>query len=390
MKAHPRKAMMSPRHWLATRKRRQVLLQVVVLLGLVLLAALLLRNLLQNLQAAGVGIDFSFLLNESGFDVNESLIPYSSKDSYLAALTVGLLNTLQLTLVCLVCSTAIGLAIELVRHSEIRLLRVFCRLYVDSMRNLPKLLILLAIYVILVMNLPVARNALSLFDMVFLTNRGLNLPTLDLHAPRLDSPLTVGLVGFLAVAVGTLRFLLRRQLIGSFPGVVLPSFLFLGGAGILTGAIAVDVPQFSGFNFRGGAAVSLQFFSLAVALSLYHGAQIAEVVRAGFQAVARGQDEAGQSLGLGRLQIFWLVVLPQALRVMIPPLTNQYLNLLKNTSIGLAVGYSDLVSVMNTSINQTFRPVELMLVTMSVYLLVGVVASASLNLFNRRMQLRGG
>ncbi|WP_445682286.1 ABC transporter permease subunit [Radicibacter daui] len=337
-----------------------------------------------------MAVDFSFLLNESGFDVNESLIPYSSKDTYLAALTVGLLNTLHLTVVCVICASAIGLAIEWIRHSEIKLLRLYCRLYIDSMRNLPKLLILLAIYVLLVMDLPVARNALSFFDVAYLSNRGLNLPALTLHKPHIDDPALATSAALYSGAVLFFWFLLRHCLVSRFLRLALPVCLLVAGLAFITGMIRVDLPRFSGFNFRGGSAISLQFFSLAVALSLYHGAQIAEVVRAGFKAVPNGQDEAGRALGLGRLQIFWLVVLPQALRVMIPPLTNQYLNLLKNTSIGLAVGYSDLVSVMNTSINQTFRPVELMLVTMSVYLVVGILASACLNVFNRRMQLKGG
>ena len=373
---------------LATRKARQNALQAVVLTALALLVWMFLSNLIENLSADGARIDFSFLLNESGFDVNETLIAYDAGSSYLSALLVGALNTVHLTLVGLVCSTAIGVMVGLLQLGDIKILRILCRLYVDSMRNLPKLLILLAVYVLLVLELPVAREAISFFDLAFLSNRGLNFPAVEIDYGLLTEPRTLLAAALFLLAFSLAWLAVRRLIKGIFLRRFLPILFLVAGLILTTGVVGFDIPEFAGFNFEGGSVVSIPFLSLAVALSVYHGAQVAEVVRSGIQSVPKGQVEAGRALGLTPSQISWLIVLPLALRVMIPPLTNQYLNLLKNTSIGLAVGYSDLVSIMNTSINQTFRPVELMLVTMTVYLVIGIAASVALNVFNRRVQLR--
>jgi len=373
---------------LATRKARRAVLQAGAVAGLAGLFALLLANLLQNLDAEGHGISFAFLLSESGFDVNESAIPYDAGSSYLMAFVVGLLNTLHLTLVGVFCATAIGMLVGMIRIGGIVALNKICRLYIESMRNLPKLLILLAVYVLLVLELPVAREALSLFDIVFLSNRGLNVPALAIDLTPLSDSRTLAACGLYGMAVGAAWLSVRRRRSGILLRHALPVALVAIGLVAISGVVTIELPAFRGFNFAGGSVVSIPFFSLAVALSLYQGAQVAEVVRSGIQSVPSGQAEAGAALGLRQSQLFWLVVMPQAMWVMIPPLTNQYLNLLKNTSIGLAVGYSDLVSIMNTSINQTFRPVELMMVTMLVYLTVGVGASILLNRFNRRVQLK--
>ncbi|PWW03698.1 general L-amino acid transport system permease protein [Hoeflea marina] len=373
---------------LVTRKARQNALQWLVLAVVGLLIVLGLANLMGNLNAKGSQLGFGFLLGESGFDVNESMIPYSAGNSYLRALLVGTLNTLHLAIVCVVLSTVIGVFVGLLRLSEIRVFAIACRLYVETMRNLPKLLILLAVYVFLVINLPLARDAVTVLDMVYLSNRGVNLPGLRLDiAQALTLRGGVLFVAGAALGVGVWRWARARTPSRVF-ACYLPAACLAVGWGLLSGFIVLEMPQFKGFNFTGGNLVSLPFLSLVISLSVYHGAQVAEVVRGGIQAVERGQVEAGKALGLTGGQISWLIVLPQALRVMIPPMTNQYVNILKNTSIGLAVGYSDLVSIMNTTINQTFRPVELMLVAMSVYLLIGVGASIGLNAFNRRMQLK--
>lgn len=376
------------RRLLATKGARRTAIEVVVLFVVAGLAVLLVANLLDNLAAGGVRFGFAFLGNVAGFDVNESFLPYTSASSYLMALAVGALNTLHLTLVCIFFSTAIGVLVGLLQLSDIRVFGIACRIYVDAMRNLPKLLILLAVYVLLVVELPVAREAISVFDVAFLSNRGVHLPSLAVSADAVLSPGgLVFTISYLA-ACAILWTALRTRLVGPSRRIVLPIGLAAFGWALGSGAVTVEVPVFAGFNFEGGAVVSLPFLALTIALSVYHGAQVAEVVRGGISSVPKGQPEAGRALGLSQGNVFWLVVMPQAMRVMIPPLANQYLNILKNTSIGLAVGYSDLVSVMNTAINQTFRPVELMLVTMSVYLVIGLVASLILNWFNRRVQLK--
>lgn len=371
-----------------TRKARAIALQAVVLIAVLLVAGLLIANLQSNLKAGGINLGFGFLLGESGFDVNESLIPYSASSSYLAALVVGTLNTVHLTLACIVLSTAIGVAAGLLRLSRIKVFALVCRLYIECMRNLPKLLILLAIYVLLVVELPVAREAVSFFDLAFLSNRGFNFPSLEIDVNRVGSGGSRMATVLYLAAAGLVWFHVARRFRGHLLRFYAPAILIVAGWFMVTGGVTVVVPEFSGFDFVGGSLVSLPFLSLLIALGTYHGAQVAEVVRSGIQAVPQGQAEAGKALGLTSAQISWLIVLPQALRVMIPPMTNQYLNILKNTSIGLAVGYSDLVSIMNTSINQTFRPVELMLLTMAVYLFVGVAASVGLNVLNQRVQLR--
>lgn len=376
------------RRWLATRKGRQTAMQIAVLAGLVALGAVAAANLVANLRAGGLTLGFGFLGSVAGFDVNESLISYSAGDTYLRALAVGTLNTLQLTFVCIVLATGIGVFVGLLRSSDVYVFGIACQIYVEAMRNLPKLLILLAFYILFVAELPVAREAYSLFDVVFVSNRGLNVPALTVSS--LDA-LPAGRVAAAAIylALGLLAWLkVRPKLTGVVSRIALPLLAGAVGAGFLSGLLSFEVPVFSGFNFVGGALVSLPFLALAVALGLYHGAQVAEVVRSGISSVPKGQNEAGAALGLSRRQVSWLVIMPQALRVMIPPMTNQYLNILKNTSIGLAVGYSDLLSVVNTSINQTFRSVELMTLTMSIYLTIGLAASMALNIYNRRIQLK--
>lgn len=370
---------------------RRALIQAASAVLLLAFGWFLLDNLAANLNADGIVLGFGFLSQESGFDVNESLIPYSASHTYGDALLVGFTNTIHLTVVCILFSTIIGLFLGFARRSAHWLLNRAALLYVESMRNLPKLLILLAVYVLLVRELPAVRDAWSLFDLAYLSNRGIQLPTLfyrgtafDLIYALLAASSLVGLLWLLRGHGAPGRVMLAPSR-GLAALVLLCAFAVFA---VVIGGVGIDVPRFEGFNFSGGAVVSIPFLSLAIALSIYHGGQIAEVVRGGIQAVPKGQTEAGHALGLTGPQVAWLIVLPQALRAIIPPLTNQYLNLMKNTSIGLAVGYSDLVSVMNTSVNQTFRPVELMLLTMAIYLAIGLTVSALLNLFNRSVQFK--
>lgn len=370
---------------------RRAALQASAAAALLLFGWFLIQNLSANLNSEGIAIDFGFLSQESGFDVNESLLPYTASDSYGDALMVGLVNTLHLTFVCIVLSTVIGLAIGFARRSGHWLVNRSALVYVETMRNLPKLLILLAVYVLLVRELPMVRDAWSFYDLAYLSNRGFQVPVLSFPGSAPDAAYAV-LAALLALS---LLLLVLARFYPALPGVGLSTRLTALAAVCVFPAfmigymdVGIEVPRFEGFNFVGGATVSIPFLALTIALSIYHGGQIGEVVRGGIQSVPDGQTEAGYSLGLRWPQIAWLIVLPQALRTIIPPLTNQYLNLMKNTSIGLAVGYSDLVSVMNTSVNQTFRPVELMLLTMAIYLAIGLSVSALLNLYNRAVQFK--
>jgi len=342
-------------------------------------------NVTRNLAASGVAIDFGFLTREAGFDVSEQLIAYTPKDSYARVLLVGLLNTLLLAATTLALSTAVGLAVGVALTSRNWLVRVLSRTYVEVLRNLPKLLIVLALYIAMVRGLPLVRAAWTLPGGALLANRGLYLPWPEIPV---GGAVLAAISAVWAVATIVWARAVRRHqdLTGVRRPLALPSLLGLAVAlavANLTGAVDLhwSMPALKGFNIVGGAHLTVQFTALWVSLSVYHASQIAEIVRGGIVSVDKGQREAAAALGLRPGRVLRLIVLPQAIRVIVPPLGNQYLNLIKNTSIALAVGYSDLVGVMNTAVNQTFRPVELMLVVMGVFLAVNLTTAAALNWF---------
>jgi general L-amino acid transport system permease protein len=257
------------------------------------------------------------------------------------------------------------------------------------MRNLPKLVILLAVYIALLNALPGVRAAFNPLPGVFICNRGIFLPAPQWNAAQWLQLLGVALGAVLAIGHAR-RARHLREARGHAPAV-LPLTLALLAAGIVLPGLAFgwpdwSVPQRAGFSFDGGVLASIQFVALWFALTVYHGAQIAEIVRGGIQAVPRGQWEAAAALGLSPAQQLRRVVLPQVLRITLPPMTSQFLNLLKNTSIGLAVGYTELLAVAGTTINQSFRPVEVMTVVMTVYLAIGLLLSGAMNLLNARLQ----
>lgn len=344
---------------------------------LVLIGGLLWFNLAANLSSAGMRIDFAFLAQDSGFDLNESVIEHGPGASYANALLAGFLNTLKLTVACIVLATLVGFAIGFASLSEHPILRHAALRYVDAMRNLPKLLLLLAVYVVMVRELPGVRDAWGLGELVFISNRGIEVPAI-LFADGWSAWSTLAAGGVVAV-LGWWLFVRRGH---RYAGALAATLVAL--VAFVLAEPQVSLPALRGFNFSGGWTVSIPFLALLIALGAYHGAQIGELVRAAILAVPEGQRQAGYALGLGPLGVMWLIVLPQALRLMVPPLTNQYINTLKNTSIGLAVGYSDFVSVMSTSVNQTFRPIELMLVTICVYLSVGLAVSGAMAAFESR------
>jgi len=377
--------------WLASKKKRSFVIQLACAAILIFASWIIVKNVRANLADVGIRISYAFLSEEAGFDVNESLISYSAADSYARALLVGLLNTLELSVVCIVFSTLIGVVMGIIRAGSNWLGSRLAMAYVEIFRNLPKLLILLAIFVVMVNRLPVVRQAWNLFDVIYISNR-------SFYFPRLiwDDKMIFVLGGILVWLLGAIfwnRYVRRHQdRTGRRLPVALPVSLSLLGVVVLVSTL-LDIPyQFSkpilkGFDFVGGGRLSVQFIALAVTLSVYHGGQITELVRGGIQAIPRAQIEASKALGLKPSRVTRLVILPQALRVIIPPLGNQYLNLVKNTSIALAIGYSDLVSVMSTSINQTFRPIELMSITMMIYLAISLVVTALLNWFNAKTRI---
>ena len=297
----------------------------------VLLAAtgFLISNTVANLEARRIASGFGFLRREAGFEIGESFfLHYSAGQSYLRALAVGLVNTLAVSAIGIVLATLLGTAIGLLRLSENDVLKGLGAAYVEFIRNVPLLVQLFFWYALVTDALPGPRQALEPLPHVFLSNRGIFLPSLS------------------------------------------------------------GVPALQGFNFAGGIAISPEFGALLIGLSLYTGAFIAEIVRAGILAVPRGQYDAGAAVGLTDSSILRKIIFPQALRVIIPPLASQYLNLVKNSSLAVAIGYPDLVSIANTTMNQTGQAIEGVAIIMAVYLTISLAISALMNWYNARLALR--
>jgi general L-amino acid transport system permease protein len=380
--------------WWNDRKTRAIFYQVLVLGGVVLLAWYLISNTLHNLGTRNIATGFGFLGREAGFGISEHVIPYSPADTYFRAIVVGLLNTLLVSFLGIILATILGTLAGIARLSRNWLVARFATIYVETARNVPVLLQLFFWYALITEGLPSARDAFNPLPGVFLSNRGLKLPApiADPAYGLMAIALVLGIVG----AWGVARWARLRQ---ERTGQLFPSFrvglaLILGlplVAYLAGGApTAFDMPELRGFNFAGGITVSPEFTALLVGLVVYTASYIAEIVRGGILAVSHGQTEAGLALGLSRGLVLRKIILPQALRVIIPPMTSQYLNLTKNSSLAVAIGYPDLVSTANTAINQTGQAVEGIAIIMGVYLTVSLSISGFMNWYNRRIALKGG
>jgi len=307
-------------------KKREIAYQVAAVAAVLFAIGYLVSNTLTNLEVRRIASGFGFLGREAGFEIGESFfMRYGAADSYLRALVVGLVNTLAVAAIGIVLATGLGTAIGLFRLSGNLLLRTISTAYVEFVRNVPLLVQLFFWYAMITETLPIAREALEPLPGVFLSNRGIYFP--------------------------------------SFSGT----------------------PVLQGFNFTGGAALTPEFAALLLGLATYTAGFIAEIVRAGVLAVGRGQWEAAQAVGLTRAQTLRHVVLPQALRVIVPPMTSQYLDLTKNSSLAVAIGYPDLVSIANTTINQTGQAIEGIAIIMLVYLTISLTISAFMNWYNARV-----
>lgn len=347
-------------------------------------------NARTNLANQHIAAGFGFLRNNAGFDVNQTLISYTGSDTFGRVFVVGLLNTLVVSVVGIFFATVIGFIIALCRLSPNWLLSRIGEIYVELIRNLPLLFQLLFWYLAVLAALPNPRQSISFFGISFLSNRGLVVPS-PIGEPGMAAFLTVlglGIVASLALRSYSRRALFQRgQVIRIWPYVL----GFMIGLPLLTTLVfgmpfTFELPQLKGFNFAGGSRIIPEFVALTVALSTYTAAFIAEIVRAGILSVHKGQMEAGSSLGLSRGNTLRLIVIPQAMRVIVPPLTNQYLNLTKNSSLAVAIGYPDLVSVFaGTSLSQTGQAIEIIAMTMGVYLLISLVTSAIMNVYGWRI-----
>lgn len=366
--------------------------QVLSLLILAAAAVYLLHNTLENMRARGIKSGFDFFSQPAGFSIGESVVPFDSSESYAKAYAVGLSNTLRVALVGIIGATVLGTLIGIGRLSRNLLVRSLCGVYVELTRNVPLLLQLFIWYFILTEALPAIEDALHPLPGVYFSKNGLQFP-IPVWAPG-HWGTVAGMVGGLLAGWGWRQWARRRfEATGRALPVFVPAVLLLI-AGAAIGWVAggmpagLDTPEKTDLNVINGGAVTPEYLTVLFGLVIYTAGYIAEVVRAGIQSVPYGQHEASAALGLTRGLALRLVQLPQALRVIIPPLTSQYLNLTKNSSLAVAVGYPDLVSISSTALNQTGRAIECITVLMACYLTLSLITSALMNLYNRRARLK--
>lgn len=374
------------------KKSRGVIIQMIAFVLFCSVVAKLGQNVVQNFEDLGKPFGFDFLKLESNYDINQTLIPYNSQSSHARAAVVGILNTLLVAICGIILATILGFILGVLRLSPNWLVNKLAYCYIEFVRNVPVLVHILLVHGILVHSLPHPKKAVSVGDTLFLTNRGFYMPQ------PLFQPLFWLVVA--AFVIGVLfAFWYRRsaRIKQATTGQQSPVFWVMLGSIIglpilayfLTGMpINWEFPVQSTFNLKGGMAIKPEFMALWLALSLYTAAFIAENVRAGIEAVSHGQTEAAMALGLPRKRTMNLVVIPQALRVIIPPLTSQYLNITKNSSLAIAIGYMDIVATIGgISLNQTGREMECMIIVLGLYLLFSLTISLIMNWYNKRIAL---
>lgn len=380
--------------FLNNNETRAIAFQVITLLIIAFVIYSGISNLMFNIEAREIHTGFAFLSNRAGFDINESMITYTPEHSNLQVFYVGLINTLVVAVVGIIFATIIGLIIGIARLSNNWLISKLAGGYIELFRNIPILIQILFWYNIALLTLPSPRGSFSFFDSIFINKRGVYVPE-----PVSEPGFVWVLIAF---ALGiVLTVFMRRHFrkkhdetgvhvntlgytIGLLFGLPLVVFFLLGSP------MYLDYPSLQGFNFKGGRTFSPEFLALTFALSVYTATYIAEAIRSGIEAVNKGQKEAAAALGLTQTQSLKLVVLPQALRVAIPPTINQYLNLTKNSSLATAIGYPELMSAFGgTVLNQVGQAVEILGMTMAVYLVISLCISLLLNIVNKKMSIKG-
>ncbi len=373
-------------------RARALFFQVLVLGVVIGLGVYLVSNTLDNMQRRGIASGFSFLGNTAGFDIQMHLVDYREESSYGRAFIVALLNTLLISAIGVVLTSILGFVIGIARLSSNWLVATLAAAYIEVLRNIPLLLQIFFWYFAVLRTLPAPRNSIAVVDTFFLNLRGLFMPR-PVFEPGFAAITIAFLVGVAAVVVLARWARRRRDLTGQQFHTIYAAVPILFGLPLLAAAImgfplTWEHPVLEGFNFRGGAVLIPEFVALLLALSTYTASYIAEIVRAGILAVSHGQTEAAYSVGLRPGPTLRLVIIPQALRVIIPPLTSQYLNLTKNSSLAAAIAYPDLVLVFaGTVLMQTGQAVEIIAITMAVYLTISLLISAFMNWYNKKMAL---
>ncbi|WJG27500.1 amino acid ABC transporter permease [Vibrio furnissii] len=371
---------------------RSVVFQLIAIAALVFFFYTIINNALTNLESRGIATGFDFLDQPAGFGIGLTLIDYNETYSYGRTFVVGLLNTALVSVLGIILATMIGFVLGIARLSSNWLVSRLAAVYIETFRNIPLLLQIFFWYFAVLQALPSPRESMSLGEAVFLNVRGLFFP-----APVFEPGSSVVLIAFVAGVIASIviniwannkqrltgqQTPMGRIVLGLCVGLPLIVYFIMGMP------ISAQYPELKGFNFRGGISIIPELAALLLALSVYTAAFIAEIVRSGINAVSHGQTEAAMSLGLPRSKTLKLVVIPQALRIIIPPLTSQYLNLTKNSSLAMAIGYPDLVSVFaGTTLNQTGQAIEIIAMTMGVYLALSLITSALMNLYNRKVAL---
>lgn len=371
---------------------RSVVFQIIAILALIFFFYTIVNNALTNLEARGIATGFGFLTQEAGFGIGLTLIEYNETYSYGRTFIVGLLNTALVSVLGIILATIIGFVMGIARLSSNWLVSRFAAVYIETFRNIPLLLQIFFWYFAVLQALPSARQSLSLGEAIFLNVRGLYFP-----APVFEQGSSIVVAAFVIGIIATLFINIwannKQKLTGQQTPmgrialgliVVLPTIIYF----IMGSPISAEYPALKGFNFKGGISIIPELAALLLALSIYTASFIAEIVRSGINAVSHGQTEAAMSLGLPRSRTLKLVIIPQALRIIIPPLTSQYLNLTKNSSLAMAIGYPDLVSVFaGTTLNQTGQAIEIIAMTMGVYLTLSLITSGLMNIYNRKVAL---
>jgi len=378
--------------FLNNRRVRDVFWQVAVFAVVAGLIAYFVRNASDNMAKAGIASGFDFLGRTAGIELPFLLTRYTPQSSILALLWAGVVNTMAVALVAIIAATMLGFVVGIARLSRNWLLSRLAGAYVEVVRNIPVLFFVLFWYFAVIAALPGPREAIGIFAVAFLSNRGLTVPTPQASGAFAVAALVsaIAIAAQIAVAAWARR---RRERTGrGFPlwssGAVLIAAIPLLAFAAAIAATPWDVPVLRGFNYRGGFVLIPEFVALTAALATYGAAFIAEIVRGGILAVPKGQVEAARALGLGPGQVLRLVVIPQALRVVVPPLTSQYLNVLKNSSLGAAIGFPELMNVfVGSALNITGQAVEIIAITLAIYLAIGLAVSALMNWYNARVAL---
>ncbi len=371
---------------------RAIIFQIIAVLGLLFFFYNIINNALENLDARGIATGFGFLNEEAGFGIGLTLIDYDETYTYGRTFFVGLLNTALVSVLGIFLATIIGFTVGIARLSSNWLISRFAALYIEIFRNIPLLLQIFFWYFAVLQALPSPRQSLSIGESLFINVRGLYLagPVFNDGSGWIFSALALAIVLSIIYAIRSHK---KQQDTGEQSPILLTTIGMVIGLPLIAFfaagmPVSIEYPELKGFNFRGGISILPELAALLVALSIYTASFIAEIVRSGINAVNHGQTEASLALGLPRSKTLRLVVIPQAMRIIIPPLTSQYLNLTKNSSLAMAIGYPDLVSVFaGTTLNQTGQAIEIIAMTMGVYLSLSLITSFFMNMYNKKVAL---